>query len=157
MKKSNLIIAILLVLSVSVIFLGCPPPPPDEEVTPFEEALGYAETMGIDSAKIKAPAGGTFDDYYVDSEANPSKLALAWTGCDAAKYTTYKQAYGINTNERFVFSNTNTKKIDNFAEGFNAYIDFFATAPANDQTADGNLNLPLQDGSIVFILLKVAQ
>jgi len=159
MKKRNLVIASLLILSLSFVFFGCGPVEEEEPtptVDPHQDALDLIAAMGYTDT-VKEPVGGTFDDYFVDNETTPSKVAIAWKGCDATKYTAYKTAWGLSSSindARFVYSSNAKAITSKLPDGFGGAIDFFETAPTNDQTADGNLNLDVVAGSIVLIIYK---
>ena len=160
MKKRNLLIVSLLVLAMSVVFLGCPDgdPEPDPEPTPYDLATGYLKAMGY-TETLTEPVGGTFDNYYVDNKTTPAKVAIAWKGCDAAKYTAYKAewdakpATSIN-NARFVYSSGVKGITSKLPEGLSGAIDFFDTVPNNDKTNDTNIDLDVAAGSIVLIIFK---
>jgi len=91
MKKKGLIIASLLVLVMSFVFLGCPPPEDNEE-----EETGNA--WDISSAAVSAlsaigvsnlpdPGAGTFIPHKTNSDGG---VILGWSGCSATEFSAYK-------------------------------------------------------------------
>jgi nitrous oxide reductase accessory protein NosL len=100
MKKRNLIIAILLVLSLSFVLLGCPPdgdPDPDPEPDPWELTDAAKTTLkGIGINNLPTPGAGTFIDCKTNTEtAGTKKVILGWTGC-SDKFTEYKAKFSSN-------------------------------------------------------------
>jgi len=91
MKKKGLIIASLMVLVLSVFFMGCPPPDDGNDwdlsdgATKALADIGYTKT-------VPGPVGTTFDDF---KAVNNNKVVLAWTGGDQEKFTAYAKALGV--------------------------------------------------------------
>ena len=88
MKKRNLVIVSLLVLAMSVVFMGCPP----EEDDPLAEANGYLSDMGY-TGKIKAPAAGTYTGVF----HNTNTVLVSWEGCTESDFNTYKSSLPAET------------------------------------------------------------
>jgi hypothetical protein len=91
MKKRNLLIAVLLVLSLSVVIMGCK----EEEFNPAVPAnvKTILQTMGY-TGPLHEPADTNYVGYYCDNESNPTELTIVWKDADSGKYNDYKAKWG---------------------------------------------------------------
>ena len=103
MKKKGLIIASLLILALSFVFLGCPPPEEEEETfVPVSDAAmkDLKEKIGYTDSLFPSPkCDYSTYKYDVDAQGYES-IAIAWKDGDADKFAAYKEAWGdkIKTN-----------------------------------------------------------
>jgi hypothetical protein len=128
MKKKGLIIASVLILALSVVFLGCPPDEEETEPTPLEIVNGYLTAMGAN--KIAFPAGGTYTGVYVDNETTPTEVFVAWEGCTETIFNTYKSTFPSKINlARAAYTFTeNAGFIGGVGTGIEGFVDFVTTA-----------------------------
>jgi len=97
MKKKGLIIASLLVLVMSFVFLGCPPPEDEEE-----ELVTYNPTVPANVLKIlkdntgyeglKIPANVNYEGYFLNDQngGGSDYVAIWWKDADQDKFDAYK-------------------------------------------------------------------
>ena len=154
MKKKGLIIASLLVLVMSVVFLGCPPPDDDggEVVVPgvLDEANGYLTAMGS-TFVITAPGDGTYTGVGVNSKTNPQRVTVAWEDVSLAKYNAYKTSLpdASNINIARAAFESDLAKYVGVGAGFDGIVDYVTT----QETVDG---LVIKANSAAIKIWKLA-
>jgi hypothetical protein len=107
MKKKGLIIASLLVLVMSVVFLGCPPPEDEVKNDPTVPAdvLAKLTAFGYSGTSLPVPEGGNYDTYYDNMVATTEEdgdsyhaavFAVLWDKCTEDMIAEYKKLWGTD-------------------------------------------------------------
>jgi len=92
MKKKGLIIASLLILAMSVVFLGCPPPEEEEKDVLLTDSTAIAALQAIGhSGTLKAPKDATYDGC---NKTTDNDVIIAWTGGTADIFDAYAKKLG---------------------------------------------------------------
>jgi len=104
MKKKGLIIASLLVLVMSFMFLGCDGDPKDEgeeEVTynPTVSQEALAALADVWTGTLKVPANTNFGGFHSDKTGTTQAtyVAIWWKDADVEKYKAYEAAWNPST------------------------------------------------------------
>ena len=121
MKKKGLIIASLLILVLSFVFLGCPPDDDKEEVDSSalnDAAKSVLTTLGYTEA-LPTPKGTTFKSGTATTISGYQAAQLIWTGADQDKFDAYS---AIMTVARIVPSDSATPVVQT---GFMGQLWFF--------------------------------
>jgi hypothetical protein len=114
MKKKGLIIASLLVLVMSFVFLGCPDDKEEPDAWLLTDAAKAAlKNIGIED--LATPGAGSFVGHGTGTDSDGKFVILGWSGCDGAKATAYKTkltasisiARNIDYDDDYYFNNLN--------------------------------------------------
>jgi hypothetical protein len=139
MKSRKMLIVSLLVLSLSVLFMGCPPA--DEE-TEWDKALSAIKAIGY-SGNVPQPAGCTFDTYGKGGDG----VYVAWTGATQEAFTAYKASWAAVSSIKTARS-IQTTDFDTFTKGDCTFYMFYSTDGGSDEME--GLSITVKPGSIVL-------
>jgi len=174
MKKKGLIIASLLVLVMSFMFIGCPDGDPEEtenDPTVSPAAITALKAFGYtDADNLPVPAGGNFDTYKsftmtIEDEGeeegevetyHAAAFAILWDKCSEEILATYKTAWGNKVNSIQV------ARMEVSDKSFSLKTNTLGTGIVGGQvifTPDGGTQdgVTIKANSIVFILMKQPQ
>ena len=160
MKKKGLIIASLLVLVMSVVFLGCPPPDDDGSenppVTTYRPAISSVAQTALSkvwTGTLKVPADTNFDSFHASTDE--TFVAIWWKDADADKYAAYEALWepaGSSIDlSRTISYGENFKNLSNLGTGITGKIGF-TTAGGTDTDDTDTYTVPAN--SIVFVVYK---
>jgi len=152
MKKRNLLIVCLLVLSMSVIFMGCPkeeeetfnPAVPSNVMSILRDQIGY-------KGDFFEPADTNYSTYWADKTSNATMLVISWGDADASKFTSYKAKWGSNvaaSQARTIVENDGASL--SLGTGLTARISFTVAGGESG----GEDNFPVAANSIFFMIYK---
>ena len=88
MKKKGLIIASLLILVLSVFFMGCPPEDKGNAWDVSDGAKTALSALGVNN--LPTPGAGTFIPHATGKQSGKDYVILGWSGCDGTNFTAYK-------------------------------------------------------------------
>jgi len=153
MKRKSLIIASLLVLSLSFVLLGCPPPDEEEEFNPavpdsvmkiLKEDIGYTDTF-------YTPSDVNYDGYFFN---NSNFLAIWWKDGDQAKFDAYKTKWG----DKVKTSSINLARTITMDDSAGLTIGdskiAYTKEGGNQKFADDNIDYNVPANSIYFTIYK---
>jgi len=164
MKKKGLIIASLLVLVMSFMFIGCPDGDPEDEPDP---GVTYTPVSSAALTDLKDKIGYTgtlispdcdFRDYKYSKDADGyENIVIAWKDGDATKLAAYQTAWGDK-----VKTNVSVARDFSSAGGFFLTIKdkddkAFNTAKISLVESDGTekeTGHPVKANDILFIIYK---
>jgi len=156
MKKKGLIIASLLVLVMSVVFLGCPPPEDEtNDPTVPADVLAKLKTFGFTPTSLPVPEGGSYDNYaqpVVETEEDgeyyiKKTFYIMWDKCTTDIMTEYKSAWGSNKAQIKLarnFEASDEFNLKNIGTGISGTV-YFTEAGGTDN------GVTIKANSIVFI------
>jgi len=142
MKKKGLIIASLLILVLSVFFMGCPPEEKDPAILK-DEAIAALGAIGYTKA-VPLPSGTTYDTCKGDS----SKVAIAWTGGSKPIFDAYASKFGVTRGAEFEPEDFELLTTEHLGDGFKGTVAF-----AGDASGPYN-GIDVKKNSIILIIIK---
>ena len=143
MKKKGLIIASLLILVLSVFFMGCPPEEKDpaalkEEATKALSDIGYPKDVPV-------PAGTTYDT----CKGTATQVTIAWTGGDKPKFNAYASKFGVSR------ANLQSEEMESLTEG-NLAAGFYGNVILVDDAGGTHPSsgIEAKPNSIILVIIK---
>jgi PBP1b-binding outer membrane lipoprotein LpoB len=112
MKKKGLIIASLLILVLSVFFMGCPPEEKDPAALK-DDAIAALKTIGYPK-DVPLPAGTTYDTCKGDA----TKVTITWTSGSQTIFNAYISKFGVTREATLATDDQQILSAENLAEGF---------------------------------------
>jgi len=159
MKKKGLIIASVLILVLSVFFMGCPP----EEEETFDPAVPSSvlnilkTTIGY-TGTFPVPADTNYKGYFLNDQngGDSDFLAIWWTDADADKYAAYEGAWttaGLTSVSLARDITMNESKNLNLGGSFIAKI-AFTEEGGNKVIENDKIDYTVPPNSIYFTIYK---
>jgi len=160
MKKKGLIIASLLVLVMSVVFLGCPPP--EEEETKYEPVSDAAmkalrETIGYTDDLFPSPKCDYSDFKYNKNAQDEESIIIVWKGGNDEIFADYVKAWGDKVKSvNLARAGMSFKESEKLGLKDKEGTAFFATfiALIKEDSTDDNTTLAVKANDIVFLIQK---
>jgi len=142
MKKKGLIIASLLVLVMSVFFIGCPPP--EEELTGVALVKDTLSKWGYKGTFV-SPASGTFDV----CETTKDALAITWKGVEKSDFASFKTQWQAAAAREVSPDDMSSFASISLTDDIAVYT-FYTTAGGTEEDEDTGKTITIAPKSIVF-------